>query len=151
MRVSDATSDVSTGGVGGGGWWRLDRHADRAFHPEPRVAGHGAQEAKRALPREGHRDRLALPGRSIRVRFLFVTTKSWAAVPRLRTTKRTVDPAGTLRRDSENAKSRASTEMVNVRAVAGAAAPASATAPRTATDAAMSPLASGAAPATVGG
>ena len=38
-----------------------------------------------------------------RVRFFFATTKSWVALPLLRTTKRAVEPAGTLRRDSEKA------------------------------------------------
>ena len=42
-------------------WRRLHGDADRALHPEARVAGHRAEEAERALARERHRDRLALP------------------------------------------------------------------------------------------
>ena len=41
---------------------RLDRDAERALHAEACVAGHRAEEPERALARERHRDRLALPG-----------------------------------------------------------------------------------------
>jgi hypothetical protein len=51
------------------------------------------------------------PGRSSLVRRP-LTTKSWIVSPRLWTTKRTVDPAGTERRESLNVKSLASTRML---------------------------------------
>ena len=103
IRVSDATSDVSTGGVGGGGGGGLTETPIAPFIPS--CACPGTEHRKRNVPLRGNDTVIVWRclGRSTRVRFFCVTTKSWTAVPRLRTTNRTVEPAGTLRRESEKA------------------------------------------------
>ncbi len=76
MRVSDATSDVSTGGVGGGGLGGLTDTPIAPFIPSR--AWPGTAHRKRNVPFRG-KDTVIVwrcPGRRIRVRFLFVTTKS---------------------------------------------------------------------------
>ena len=69
----------------------------------PRRACPGTEHRKRNVPLRGNDTVIVCRclGRRTRVRFFLATTKSWTAFPRLRTTKRTLEPAGTLRRDSE--------------------------------------------------
>jgi hypothetical protein len=65
------------------------------------------------------------PGRSNLVRFVAIR-KRCAFFPRLRTVKRSVEPAGADVRESVNEKSRAITRMSTAAVVAGDAEPASA-------------------------